>query len=167
MKKLFLYFLLGGGLFSLTACGNAVYTDISGQVGFSLNESGGVIVEVESCGVELDGVDLTGPNVNGENHKYASFNAKVPVSGYFNVDISNPDSNWQAESPVEAPEKADELLIANASPSHEDVQPYPVDAKLSEIRELKPGEIITGSSESTVDETSSKIVTQEEFSRCD
>ncbi len=122
---------------------------------------------MESCGVELDGVDLTGPNVNGENHKYASFNAKVPVSGYFNVDISNPDSNWQAESPVEAPEKADELLIANASTSHEDVQPYPVDAKLSEIRELKPGEIITGSSESTVDETSSKIVTQEEFSRCD
>ena len=113
---------------------------------------------MESCGVELDGVDLTGPNVNGENHKYASFNAK---------DISNPDSNWQAESPVEAPEKADELLIANASTSHEDVQPYPVDAKLSEIRELKPGEIITGSSESTVDETSSKIVTQEEFSRCD
>ncbi|MDY5784775.1 hypothetical protein [Corynebacterium sp.] len=167
MKKLFLCLLLGGAFFSLTACGNAVYTDISGQVGFSLNESGGVIVEVESCGIELDGVDLAGPNINGENHKYASFKAKVPVSGYFNVDISNPDSNWQSESPVETPENADELLIANASTSREDIQPYPADAKLSEIRALKPGEIIIGSSESSVDETSREIVTREEFSRCE
>lgn len=167
MKKLFLCYLLGGGFFSFTACGNAVYTDISGQVGFAVNESGGVIVEVESCGVELNAVDLAGPNVNGENYKYASFKADVPMSGYFNVDISNLDSNWKSESPVETPENADELLIANASTSHEDVQPYPVDAKLSEIRALNPGEIIIGSSESSVDEASRKIVTREEFSRCE
>lgn len=167
MEKLLLYFFLGGVCLPLTACGNAVYTDISGKVGFSLNESGGVVIEVESCGTKLDGVDLSGPNIDGKNHRYASFKAQEPVAGHFKVDISDPGSNWKAESPVEAPEDADELLIANASSSHEDVQPYPVDAKLSEIRALQPGEVITGSSESTVDESSRKVMTQEEFSRCD
>ncbi|MEX3504360.1 hypothetical protein [Corynebacterium sp. LK2510] len=167
MKNVLVCFLLGGASFSLTACGNAVYTDISGQVGFSLSDSGGVVIEVESCGVELDGVQLAGPNIDGENHKYAVFTAQDPVSGYFSVDISRPDSNWQAEAPVEVPENVDELLIANASTSRRDAQPYQVDATLADIRELKPGEIITGSSDSSSGKKSGKIVSQEEFSRCD
>ncbi|MDY3128099.1 MAG: hypothetical protein SOW59_08275 [Corynebacterium sp.] len=153
---------------TLSACGNAVFTDVSGRVGFSLNEAGGIVINVESCGAELDSVGLSGPNPGdgGENHRYAQFVASEPVSGYFTVDISHPGPNWQKKLLVEVPENADELLIGHASSVHEDIEAYPVDAKLSEIRALKPGEILVGSSESEFEEVSTKIVTLEEFSRC-
>ncbi|MGO2613599.1 hypothetical protein, partial [Corynebacterium flavescens] len=140
---------------------------VSGQVGFSLNEAGGIVIEVESYGAELDRVDLVGPNVDGANRRYASFVTEEPTAGYFEVDISNPGSNWREDSQIQIPETPDELLIANASSLHEDIQAYPVDAKLSEILALKPGEILSGSLDGSSEQTSRKIVKQVEFSRCD
>ncbi|HCG46361.1 hypothetical protein [Corynebacterium flavescens] len=167
MKKQSLYALVGALCLTLSACGNAVHTKVSGQVGFSLNEAGGIVIEVESCGAELDSVDLAGPNVDGANRRYASFVAEEPTSGYFDVDISNPGSNWREDSQIQIPETPDELLIANASSLHEDIQAYPVDAKLSEILALKPGEILIGSLDGSSEQTSRKVLTQEEFTRCD
>ncbi|MDN6601788.1 MAG: hypothetical protein L0K96_07995, partial [Corynebacterium flavescens] len=66
MKKQSLYALVGALCLTLSACGNAVHTKVSGQVGFSLNEAGGMVIQVESCGDELYRVDLAGPDVEGE-----------------------------------------------------------------------------------------------------
>lgn len=167
MAKLPFYTLVGGLCVTLASCGNAVHTEISGRVGFSLNKAGAVVIEVESCGADFDSVDLAGPNEDGVNRKYASFVAQNPMSGSFEVDISNPGSNWKEDSSVQFPDIADELLIANATSSHEDIQAYPVDAKLSEIRALKHGEILIGSLDSASEQTSRRIVMQEEFARCD
>lgn len=167
MKKLCLFLLMGGLGTALTSCGNAVFTESSGQVGFSLNETGGIVINVETCGAYFEYVDLVGPNIDDKNYFYVDLWAKVPIHGYVEVDISNPGSNWRGDPHIEIPQNPDELLISNSGSPRRDVQAYQVAAKLAEIRALKPGEILISTFDLSTYESVTHITTREEFSRCD
>ncbi|TNL94359.1 hypothetical protein [Corynebacterium tapiri] len=112
-------------------------------------------------------MSLHGPNSNGAYDRYAMLSPRKPISGYSEVNMSNPGPDWTSEGPIETPTDPDEPLSGSSGSPRADVKAASVSAKLSEIRALKEGEILIGKPASEDFESTRKIVTKAEFTQCD
>lgn len=144
---------------SLSACGNAVFTDVEGQTGISMT-NGSINIHVAPCSTGVDYVDISGVNINGVNQSYANFIADEPESQPFSIDVNAPQEPWRAVSEVTLPTGEDDLILVLAGSLTEDEQTAQTNATIGEINTLKEGEILTTQGEVNV------RMNLEEFNSC-
>ncbi|BAU94983.1 hypothetical protein N24_0721 [Corynebacterium suranareeae] len=149
----------------VSGCGNYLGDiNVKGRAGFSVSESGDLIVRVQPCGLPIDTVDMAGPMPQDlppqANPLYLELSDPDGRTDPFIVDPRNLESSWTVVAGEGLPTDPDALIIVNANVEGESTQTSQVSAYIRDIQGLSSDQIYVGNLES------SRIIDESEFLHC-
>ncbi|MEO6606318.1 MAG: hypothetical protein ABIN55_11935 [Aeromicrobium sp.] len=129
---------------SLSACGNAVTTDVNGQTAITVDDEGNLVVLVAVCHSSIDQVtiaaDREGLKETEENPILGTWTASKPQKGLVTLSLADPGSPWQSSSTF-VPADAKGYIVIGAR-TDADVEATQVYFHGGDVAGLTPDDVI-------------------------
>lgn len=150
---------------AVSGCGNYLGDiNVKGRAGFSVSETGNLIIRVQPCGLPIDAINISGPMSQDlppqANPAYLHLRDNEEHSAPFTIDPEALDPSWTVIAGEGLPTDPDAMIIVNAHVEGESTQTSQVSAYVRDVQGLRTDQIYVGTLES------SRIVDESTFLHC-
>lgn len=141
--------------------------DIDGQAGLSVNDQGEPVILVQTCSIEVDDIDFSGPNTDGRNESYGAWDKDDPVSGLIELNPRDLPEGWRQSDPFRPPGGDDGRVILTAGRKDAEVAQAAVDFNV--IKKLSPGRVLIDDPDDDPGNPNwkGKEISLDEFNQCE